>query len=50
MSMRTKSFMYPRLLRVPGTYNFKDPNMLCEVELDYVGEKYDDQNIIEAFG
>lgn len=45
-----KIIQNPRFLRVPGTYNFKDPNMLCEVELDIVGEKYDRQDLSEAFG
>jgi len=37
-------------LRIPGTYNFKDQNMLREVELDYLGQKYDYKDIFEAFG
>lgn len=45
-----KIIRYPRFLRVPGTYNFKDPNKLCEVELEYLGKKYDDQDIIDHLG
>lgn len=45
---RKRMMEIPRFLRVPGTYDFKDPNMLCEVELDYLGGKYDHQDIFEA--
>ena len=40
----------PKFLRVPGTYNFKNPNMLSEVELDHLGDKYDHRDIFEAMG
>lgn len=39
-----------RLLRIPGTYNFKEPQMVRKVSLNYLGGKYYYKDIYEVFG
>ena len=42
-------FEITRLLRMPGTYNFKEPKMVRKVSLYYLGERYDYKDMYENF-
>ena len=39
-----------RLVRIPGTFNFKEPKMVRKVPLNYLGNKYDYKDIYKNFG